>query len=49
MSISLPTVRLLTTRRVTPNVVVKRYDENETGHRPGTDVHLRLSFFLDFE
>jgi hypothetical protein len=34
---------------VTPNVVVKRYDEDETGQRPGIDVHLRLSFFLDFE
>ncbi len=34
---------------VTPNVVVKRYDEDDSGQRPDTDVHLRLTFFLDFE
>ncbi len=34
---------------VTPNVVVKRYDEDDAGQRPDTDLHLRLTFFLDFE
>lgn len=35
--------------RLTPNVVVINYDRNEAGIRPETDVHLRLTMFLDFE
>jgi len=34
---------------LTPNVVVKRYDDNGAGERPETDLHLRLTLFLDFE
>ena len=35
--------------RLTPNVVVIRYDRNDEGVRPETDVHLRFTLFLDFE
>jgi hypothetical protein len=34
---------------LTPNAVIKRYDENDAGERPDTDVQLRLTLFLDFE
>ena len=34
---------------LTPNVVVKRYDENDAGERPDTDLHLRLTLFIDFD
>lgn len=34
---------------LTPNVVTIRYDRNEQGTRPDTDVHLRLTLFVDFE
>ncbi|HKX57610.1 MAG TPA: hypothetical protein VJN01_15980, partial [Xanthomonadales bacterium] len=34
---------------LTPNVVVIYYDHNDEGVRPETDVHLRLSFFVNFE
>lgn len=32
-----------------PNVVVNRYDHNDEGVRPKTDVYLRLTLFLNFE
>jgi len=35
--------------RVTPNAVVIHYDRNEQGFRPTTDMHLRVTFFLEFE
>jgi hypothetical protein len=35
--------------RLTPNAVVTRYDRNGEGFRPETDVHLRLTAFIDFE
>jgi hypothetical protein len=35
--------------RITPNVVAKWYGRDAAGERPETDVHLRLTFFLDFE
>ena len=34
---------------LTPNAVVTTYDRNDQGVRPKTDVHLRLTLFLDFE
>ena len=34
---------------VTPNAVITRYDRNAEGLRPETDVHLRLTLFVDFE
>ena len=34
---------------LTPNVVTVRYDRNEQGTRPDTDVHLRLTLFVDFD
>jgi hypothetical protein len=34
---------------LTPNAVVTRYDRNAEGVRPTTDVHLRLTLFVDFE
>lgn len=34
---------------ITPNTVVKFYDRNDQGIRPSTDVHLRLTIFLDLE
>jgi hypothetical protein len=34
---------------VTPNVVVTTYDRDDQGTRPRTDVHLRLTLFLDLE
>lgn len=35
--------------RLSPNAVVIRYDRATDGTRPETDVHLRLTLFLDFE
>ena len=34
---------------LTPNVVFTRYDRNDDGVRPRSDLHLRLTLFLDFE
>lgn len=34
---------------VTPNLVVTRYDHDDQGERPRTDLHLRLTLFVDFE
>jgi hypothetical protein len=34
---------------LTPNAVVTTYDRNDQGVRPSTDVHLRLTLFIDFE
>lgn len=35
--------------RLTPNIVYTRYDRNDQGVRPDSDLHLRLTLFLDFE
>ena len=35
--------------RLTPNAVVIRYDRGDAAVRPETDVHLRLTLFVDFE
>lgn len=35
--------------RITPNTVVTAYDRNDEGVVPKTDVHLRLTIFLDLE
>lgn len=35
--------------RITPNATVTVYDRNDRGVRPTTDVHLRLTIFLDLE
>jgi hypothetical protein len=34
---------------LTPNVVYIRYDQSDLGVRPESDLHLRLTLFLDFE
>lgn len=34
---------------ITPNTVVITYDRNDEGVTPRTDVHLRVTFYLDFE
>jgi hypothetical protein len=34
---------------VTPNAVVTYYDRNDEGVRPETDLHLRLTLFINFE
>ena len=34
---------------LTPNTVVTVYDRNDQGVQPKTDVHLRLTLFVDFE
>ena len=34
---------------LTPNFVWTRYDRNDEGVRPGTDFHLRLTLFINFE
>jgi len=34
---------------LTPNTVITTYDRNDQGERPDTDVHLRLTLFIDFE
>lgn len=34
---------------LTPNVVWTRYDRNDQGVRPDSDLHLRLTLFIDFE
>lgn len=41
--------RLTEHLRITPNTIVTTYDENDQGIRPRSDVHLRVTFFLDFE
>jgi hypothetical protein len=41
--------RLSETFRLTPDVVLTRYDHNDAGVRPRADLHLRLTLFLDFE
>ena len=35
--------------RLTPNVIWTTYDRPDSGTRPDDDLHLRLTFFLDFE
>lgn len=34
---------------ITPNIVFTRYDKNDEGSRPESDLHLRLTLFIDFE
>jgi len=34
---------------ITPNTVIIRYDPNDEGDRPKTDLHLRLTLFFNFE
>lgn len=34
---------------LTPNLVWTRYDRNDQGVRPDSDLHLRLTLFIDFE
>ncbi|MFC1690415.1 hypothetical protein ACFL07_12320 [Pseudomonadota bacterium] len=34
---------------VTPNIVYTHYDKNDEGYRPKSDLHLRLTLFIDFE
>jgi len=34
---------------ITPNTVVTYYDHNDLGVRPKTDLHLRLTLFINFE
>lgn len=34
---------------ITPNIVYTRYDKNEQGVRPKSDLYLRLTLFIDFE
>ena len=34
---------------ITPNVVYTRYDRNDEGYRPESDLHLRVTLFIDFE
>jgi hypothetical protein len=35
--------------RITPNILSISYDTNDDGIRPDSDLHLRLTFFLDYE
>ena len=44
-------IEFQTTRHlyVTPNIVFTRYDKNDEGYRPESDLHLRLTLFIDFE
>ncbi|MDH4107439.1 MAG: hypothetical protein OEW35_03920 [Gammaproteobacteria bacterium] len=35
--------------RLTPNIVYTRYERNDEGFRPDSDLHLRLTLFLDHE
>ena len=35
--------------RLTPNIVYTRYDRNEDGVRPESDLHIRLTLFANFE
>jgi hypothetical protein len=35
--------------RVTPNMVITKYEQNSQGVTPRTDVHARLTLFFDFE
>jgi hypothetical protein len=41
--------RLRPRATLTPNVVFTRYDRGDDGERPRSDLHLRLTLFLDFE
>ena len=34
---------------LTPNIVYTRYDKNDLGYTPKSDLHLRLTLFIDFE
>lgn len=34
---------------ITPNIVFTRYDRNDAGVRPNSDLHMRLTLFIDFE
>jgi hypothetical protein len=34
---------------ITPNIVYTRYDKNDEGYRPESDLHLRVTLFIDFE
>ncbi len=34
---------------ITPNIVYTRYDKNDEGNRPKSDLHLRVTLFIDFE
>ena len=34
---------------ITPNIVYTRYDRNDEGYRPDSDLHLRVTLFIDFE
>ena len=34
---------------LTPNVVIIYYNHNDKGVRPETDLHLRLTLFVNFE
>jgi hypothetical protein len=34
---------------ITPNIVYTRYDKNNEGYRPESDLHLRVTLFIDFE
>ncbi len=34
---------------ITPNTVIIRYDHDDEGQRPETDLHLRLTLFFNFE
>ena len=42
-------LRLAAWLKLTPNTVVTIYDQGDDGVRPRTDIHLRLTVFLDFE
>ena len=34
---------------ITPNAVITYFDRNDQGIRPETDLHLRVTLFLDLE
>ena len=34
---------------ITPNMIITTYDRNDQGERPDTDLHLRLTLFINFE
>jgi hypothetical protein len=34
---------------VTPNIVYTHYDKNDLGYRPESDLHLRVTLFINFE
>jgi len=35
--------------RITPNVIYTHYDRNDEGVRPTSDLHVRVTFFLDYD